>query len=317
MAITGDGSQEYPWLVHSYAELKTVTTENSYCPQYGHRYISLDANIDCNEYGPDFEWETIALGHDSRGFTFDLNGHTIKNIAVKQNNAVINASIKGSNVYGAWYSEFKGNGKILNVFTKPSNSVYLIYGYDASHVVSNLSMSVNLGNNSKGVFRDTALNGVSCYIQSGSFTVSSDVNALILSFSNTGDTTSDYRIKDSDFEVYVNNLQTALYSAYNQAQRLVVTDSRFKGKLVSTSEVNLEFLACGYMSNSVVDIDFLSFRATNAKISRYPCNGVINGDKVPSSGFGISGLTSCTSSEIVNGDALRNKNFTVVNVVGD
>lgn len=315
MAITGSGTEQDPYLVHSYDELKTVATENSYCPQYSHRYISLDADINCNDYGADFEWETIALGHDSRGFTFDLNGHTIKNIAVKQDNSVINASIKGSNVYGAWYSEFKGNGKILNVFTKPNNSMYLIRGYNASHVVSNLSMSVSLGNNSKGVFRDTALNGVACYIESGSFTVGTDVNALILSFSNTGDTTSDYRIKDSDFDIHVNNLQTALYSAYNQAQRLVVTDSRFKGKLASTSEVNLEFLACGYMSNCVVDIDFLNFTATNAKISRYPCNGVINGDKVPSSGFAISGLTSCTSSEIVTGEALRGKNFTVVNVV--
>lgn len=314
MAITGSGTQADPYLVHSYDELKTVTTENSYCPQYGHRYISLDADINCNDYGADFEWETIALGHDSRGFTFDLNGHTIKNVAVKQNNSVINASIKGSNVYGAWYSEFTGNGKILNVFTKPSNSEYLIRGYNASHVVSNLSMSVSLGNNSKGVFRDTALNGVACYIESGSFTVSSDVNTLILSFSSGGDTTSDYRIKDSDFDIHVNNLQTALYSAYNQSNRLVAIDSRFKGKLASTSEVNLEFFACGYASNCVVDIDFLNFRATNAKISRYTCNGVINGDKVPSSGFSISGLTSCTSSEIVTGEALRGKNFTVVNV---
>lgn len=316
MAITGDGTEQNPWLVHSYNELKTVTTENSYCSQYGHSYISLDADIDCNDYGADFEWETIVLGHDSRGFTFDLNEHTIKNIAVKQNNSIINASIKGSNVYGAWYSEFTGNGEILNVFTKPSNSEYLIRGYNASHVVSNLSMSVNLGNNSKGVFRDTALNGIACYIESSSFTDTTDTNTLILSFSSGGDTTSEYRIKDSDFDIHVNNLQTALYSAYNQSNRLVAIDSRFRGKLASSSEVNLEFISCGYISNSVIDVDFLEYRATNAKISRYTCNGVINGDKVPSSGFSISGLTSCTSSEIINGEALRGKNFTVVNVVG-
>lgn len=319
MAITGDGSQEYPWLVHSYEELRTVTTDRTYLPNYGKAWAALDADINCNDYGADFEWETINLGVSGSysspygAMSFDLNGHTIKNIPVKLNNSLFNANFTASNSGDA---EFKGNGKLLNVFTQPSSTAYLIIGRNASHVVSNLSMSVNLGNNSKGVFRDTALNGVACYIESGSFTVSSDVNALILSFSQTGDTTSDYRIKDSDFYTNVNNLQTALYSAYHQAQRLVAIDSRFRGKLASSSEVKLEFISCGYMSNCVVDIDFLNFTATNAKISRYSCNGVINGDKVPSSGFGISGLTSCTSSEIVNGEALRGKNFTVVNVVG-
>lgn len=318
MAITGDGSQEHPWLVHSYDELKTVTTDRTYLPAYGKAWTALDADINCNDYGADFEWETINLGVTGTystpygAMSFDLNGHTIKNIPVKLNNSLFNANFTASNQGDA---EFKGHGKLLNVFTQPSSTAYLIIGKNASHVVSNLSMSVNLGNNSRGVFRDTALNGVACYIESGSFTVSSDVNALILSFSQTGDTATDYRIKDSDFDIHVNNLKTALYSAYNQAQRLVAIDSRFRGKLASSSEVNLEFLACGYMSNCVVDIDFLNFRATNAKISRYPCNGVINGDKVPSSGFGISGLTSCTSSEIINGEALRNKGFTVVNVV--
>ena len=316
MAITGTGTQEDPYLVHSYSELKTVTTDNSYCPQYSHRYIALDADINCNDYGVEFEWETIALGHDSRGFTFDLNEHTIKNVMVKLNNCLFDASYNGSNVYGAWYADFIGNGKLLNVFSLTNSTAYLIKGRGAANAtISNLSMSVNVGQDSRGVFRDTKLNAVSCYIESGSFTVTTDVNALILSFSSGGDQNSDARIKNCDFYINISNLKAPLYSAYNQSERLVAIDSRFRGKASNSSNTSIEFMACGYISNCVMNIDFSGFHTSNGKISRYNCSGVINTDITPLT-ISRSNMTQVTSSEIINGDALRAKGFTVVNVVG-
>ena len=59
MAITGSGTQADPYLVHSYDELKTATTDRTYIPNFGKSWIALDADIDCNDYGADFEWETI------------------------------------------------------------------------------------------------------------------------------------------------------------------------------------------------------------------------------------------------------------------
>lgn len=316
MAITGTGTQADPYLVHSYSELKTVTTDNSYCPQYSHRYIALDADINCNDYGVSFEWETIALGHDSRGFTLDLNGHTIKNIAVKLNNSVFDASYAGANVYGAWYAEFIGNGKLLNVFSAENSTGYLIKGRGISNTISNLSISCVLGNNSRGVFRDTLLNAIACYIESNTFAYTQDVNALILSFSQAGDTasTSDPRIQNSDFEIHVSNLKTPLYSAYNLRQQLAILGGRIRGK-ASTDNANIYFIACGYMQNCVVNLDTTEYVSSNSHISRYNSTGVINTD-INSAGVAIDGMTSVTSAEIVNGDALRAKGFTVVNVSG-
>lgn len=317
MAITGTGTQEDPYLVHSYSELKTVTTDNSYCPQYSHRCIALDADINCNDYGAEFEWETIALGHDSRGFTLDLNEHTIKNIAVKPNNSVFDASYAGSNVYGEWYAEFIGNGKLLNVFSAENSTGYLIKGRGISNTISKLSISCVLGDNSRGVFRDTLLNAIACYVESNIFTSTADVNALILSFSQANDTgsTSDPRIQNSDFEIHVSNLKVALYNAYNLRQQLAILGGRIRGK-ASTDNVNIYFINNGYIQNCVVNLDTTEFVSANSSISRYNSStGVINTD-IKSAGVAINGMTAVTSAEIINGDALRAKGFTVVNVSG-
>lgn len=326
MAITGTGAQNDPYLVHSYDELKTVTTDNSYCPQYEHRYISLDADIDCNVYGSQFEWETITLGHDSRGFTLDLNEHTIKNISVKVNNSVIDASYAGTNTYGSWYSEFVGNGKILNVFTQPSSTAYVIKGRGTANIISDLSMSVSLGNLSAGAFQNSNVKNSSIYLEQPQ--TSSSGAVLIYSDNNVGSGNERCGMENCDVLLNISNQKICLISGYHASTYAVGFDNcRIRGKNGSAALPQF-YISSFIVTNSVIDLDSTEASWTSgiSPLSRYPMrtgsSGVINWDKrasdQPSDNPSLysCGMAAVSSSEIVNGDALRNAGFTVVNVVG-
>lgn len=324
MAITGTGAQNDPYLVHSYDELKTVTTDNSYCPQYEHRYISLDADIDCNVYGSQFEWETIALGHDSRGFTLDLNEHTIKNISVKFNNSIFDASYAGTNVYGSWYSEFVGNGKILNVFTQPSSTAYVIKSRGYQNTVSNLSISASLGANSKGLFLNTKISDCAIYAESGS--TPSDGEAVILYSTVDADASTLCDISNCDILLNLNGMNNHVSWSSTSAigTNVLINNTRLRG-FIKSSDLKTGWLSIGKLSNCVVDLDMSEANWGGVSyILKWSCsdgsNGVINVDNMPVGqlyeAYFTRGMTSVNSSEIVNGDALRAKGFTVVNVVG-
>lgn len=326
MAITGDGSQEYPWLVHSYEELKTVTTDRTYLPSYGKAWAALDADINCNDYGADFEWETINLGFTGSysvpygAMSFDLNGHTIKNISVKLNNSLFNANFSASNAGNA---EFKGNGKLLNVFTQPNSTAYLIVGKDASSVVNNLSLSANLGNGSYGVFLNTKVKNSAVYVEQSQ----TGGDAIILH--STTDSDSAYcTLSNVDAKIFAtghfNNHVTWTSNTAVTGYPLII-DSRIQGKMKSNAGLLSGWLSRGKLSNCVVDLDMSEASFGGMSYSgKWSCgdgsNGVINVDNQPSNqqyeAYFTRGMTGVTSSEIINGNALRAKGFTVVNVVG-
>lgn len=321
MAITGSGTQADPWKVHSYDELKTVTTDRTYLPIYGKAWTILDADINCNDYGANFEWETINLGFDGTShvaygaMSFDLNGHEIKNIAVKNNNALFDVHFSASNSGDA---EFKGNGKILNVFTQNNSSSSLIIGRYGNNKVSNLSMSVHLGNYSKSIFKDIAIEKCSIYAETIE-TTSQQTDAVILSWTNQA-VSGREMIKNCDIYVKIDNMHTCLAYATNG---LIAADSRFRGKI--SNQANSDFV--GYMvyaaTNSVIAIDAtgmlsslnMTFLNTNLNTS-----GVIDTTVKPagtSDQYWAKGLTACTTEEITTGAELREKGFYVINVSGD
>lgn len=327
MAITGDGSQEYPWLVHSYDELKTATTDRTYIPAYGKSWIALDANIDCNDYGADFEWETINLGFAGSSYvpygaaSFDLNGHTIKNIPVKLNNSLFNANFTASNQGNA---EFKGNGKLLNVFTQPNSTAYLIVGRNASNVVSNLSLSTNLGKGSYGVFLNTKVENSAIYAEQSQ--VGGDA---ILLYSTTDSDSSYCTLSNVDAKIFVtghfNNHITWTASGTIGTKPLILS-SRIQGKMKSNEGLNSGWLSRGKLTNSVVNLDMSEASFGSMSYSgKWSCengsDGVMNVDNQPTNQqyevYFTRGMTACTSSDLISGDALRGKGFTVVNVVGD
>lgn len=327
MAITGSGTAADPWLVHSYEELRTVTTDRTYLPNYGKAWAALDADINCNDYGADFEWETINLGVSGSysspygAMSFDLNGHTIKNIPVKLNNSLFNANFTASNQGDA---EFKGNGKLLNVFTQPSSTAYLIIGRNASSVVSNLSLSANLGNGAYGIFLNTKVENSAIYAEQSQ--VGGDA---ILLYSNTDSDSSYCTLSNVDAKIFVtghfNNHITWTASGTVGTKPLILS-SRIQGKMKSNEGLNSGWLSRGKLLNCVVDLDMSEASFGSMSYSgKWSCedgsDGVMNVDNQPtnqqSEVYFTRGMTGVTSSEIINGEALRNKGFTVVNVVGD
>lgn len=138
MAITGTGTQADPYLVHDYNELRALKnyTGNEM------KYAKLCNDINCNDYGSDFQWETVQLGDgSSSGMTMilDLDSHTIKNVAIKPGNKMFLLK-----AYGGRGSGIK-NGMIRNVFANAAGAV-VESEFDGSTIVGSLngiSFSIN------------------------------------------------------------------------------------------------------------------------------------------------------------------------------
>lgn len=285
--MTGDGSQEHPYVVHNYDELKTACNNSNV-------YVELANNIDCNDYGEDFEWQTITLGG---GSDLDLKTFTIKNFKVADNNYVFH-----SNNYSKIH-----NGKILNAFLARS------YGFSAQWnstesrwaYLENLSISINTGgglNSSEEVFSSFAMNACAIYIEGG---VSSH---LIYPYNADGAeiTNTDFLL-DIDNNAGANTNMCSIFTGYNKR----VKNCRIRGRfnITNTQAIRRLYNSGGFYL-CVIDL------TTNAgSVSGDASTGIINTDKTPS-GFSTDGMTAVDSTEIISGAALRAKNFDVINVVG-
>ena len=282
MAITGSGTQADPYIVHDYTELKTACNNSNV-------YVELANNIDCNDYGEDFEWQTVTLGN---GSDLDLKTHTIKNFKVADNNYAFHCSN---------YSKIH-NGKILNVYLARS------YGFSAKWnstesrwaYLENLSISINTGGglNNEEVFDCFAMNACAIYIEG-------DVNMhLIRLYSADG-----AEITNTDFllDIDSNTGACSMFASYNSR----VKNCRIRGRFnITNAQTNRVLCIDGGFYLCVIDL------TTNAgSVSSSSSTGIINTDKTPS-GFSTDGMTAVDSTEIISGASLRAKNFDVINVVG-
>lgn len=284
MAITGSGTQADPYVVHNYTELKTACNNSNV-------YVELGNNINCNDYGEDFEWQTVTLGGSS---DLNLKTYTIKNFKVKDNNYVFHAN-NWSKIH---------NGKILNVYLAHS------YGGFSAHWNStesrwanleNLSISINTGGGLNGseVFECFAMNACAIYIEG-------DVNSHLIQLYDA----NEFEITNTDFllDIDSNNNECSIFTGYG----LRVKNCRIRGRFNITNAPTTyrKLYNNGGFYLCVIDL------TTNAtSVSSNSSTGIINTDKTPSD-FSTSGMTAVDSTEIINGAALRAKNFDVINVVG-
>ena len=124
------GTSDKPYIVHNYSEMKEACEYENYdsgTSTYGTNYVKLANDIDCNDYGSAWEWETIEITskietgyHSPRHYgELDLDGHTIKNVYIKTGNtySLFNGTTE-SNVHKGIVK----NGKILNVFINASKN---------------------------------------------------------------------------------------------------------------------------------------------------------------------------------------------------
>ena len=288
MAITGTGTQADPWIVHNYDEIKDVLVNKI----SNKTYAKLANDIDCNEYGDTWEWETITLGANWV-FEFDLGGHTIKNIMIKSGNSLF---------YGKSTVNVIRNGKILNVFNNDGESVIAGNGL----TLKNISISVNgTGLTSYG-FNNVFFENCAVYYKS------SKLQANIIYF--TGAYSDVIGAKNSDFYFDVNNMGSK--SLTNSVNTVDYDNCRFRGSVSGVSAV-LYLLSKGKCINSVVEIDTTNMTWT-ASNNRMPCKGtstgIINTEISPNLMNGTSGLTACTTSEMRDADYLNSIGFIVVKV---
>ena len=173
MAIAGTGTQADPWIVHNYDEIKDVfqnrvTSDNL--------YAKLANDINCNDYGDTWEWETIAV-YANWNFEFDLDGHTIKNIMIKSGNSLF---------YGKSTVNVIRNGKILNVFNNSGASVIDGNGL----TLKDISMSVNGTGLTSNAFNQISMNNCAVYFKSNKLNNEVFLRANITSPFSTANTLS-------------------------------------------------------------------------------------------------------------------------------
>lgn len=290
MAITGAGTQTDPWIVHNYDEIKDVLVNKI----SNNTYAKLANDIDCNEYGDTWEWETITL-RENWVFEFDLGGHTIKNIMIKSGNSLF---------YGKSTVNVIRNGKILNVFNNAGASVINGDGL----TLKDISMSVNgTGLTSYG-FNLAVFENCTVYFKSNKLN-----NPVFYC------RTYPY-CKNSDFYLDVNDKNSkgifTNYSADGNSKQFL-DNCRVRGSVGGASDAY--YLLNGSCLNSVIEVDTTNMTWNNWGDSyKTPCGtnstGIINTEISPNLTGGTSGLKACTTAQMRDANYLNSIEFTVVKV---
>lgn len=293
MAITGTGTEQDPYIVHSYDEIKYIFNNASYTGYVA--YINLANDIDCNSYGSSFEWETVSTPSNDRYVVFDLCGHAIKTFKIRSGNAMFK--------FGGWSKSIVKNGKILNVYAGGSQGLVIYEGgvYNVSEFNSvSISMTIQTGLTHGAVAIYAAFDRCSIYIEGSE---KNDNNSLFY----TRSTNESGKFVDSDILLNV-ILGTARVDSGDQN----IERCRYRGSCSGGAKYTGIF--GGRLMNCVLDI-YLDISTSYRITYNQDSTGVINEDKIPSD-CRVCGMTKVTSQEIINGDALRAKGFEVINVVG-
>ena len=281
MAITGTGTKADPWIVHNYDEIKDVLQNKI----SNNTYAKLANDIDCNEYGDTWEWETITLGANWV-FEFDLGGHTIKNIMIKSGNSLF---------YGKSTVNVIRNGKILNVFNNDGESVIAGNGL----TLKDISMSINGTGLTNYAFNYTKFQNCATYFKS---------NKFLSPFYNHNTSTSEM-VKNSDFYFEIGDMNYK--NLFNNVSSVGLIDNcRFRGKIGGNKDNGwLHYYA---VNNSVIEIDTTESTGTTPPTMNPSRGTIINTDIC--SADSVHGLTPCTTAQMRDADYLNSIGFTVVKV---
>ena len=283
MAITGTGTKADPWIVHNYDEIKDVLQNKL----DSDTYAKLANDIDCNEYGDTWEWETITL-RANWVFEFDLGGHTIKNIMIKSGNSLF---------YGKSTVNVIRNGKILNVFNNDGESVIAGNGL----TLKDISMSVNGTGLTSYAFNQISMNNCAVYFKSNKLNQEVFLRANITS-----------PFKNTDFYLDISNVNSKkIFGGSNNY--LTIDNCRISGKL--RGALVSKYLSLGGATNSVIEVDTTLADCVSAQtIFSDVSTGIINTEISPNLIGGTSGLTACTTAQMRDADYLNSIGFTVVKV---
>lgn len=250
MAVTGTGTEQDPYLVHDYYELKSTINNNN---NTNGIYVKLVADIDMKEYD-DVQWETI--GKDSTHVAnLDLNNKTIQNILIATNNSLFQ------------YVNIK-NGKIKNVFG--NGAIYLGYHAGFNHAM----ISVNITGFTNRIFESCTITNLTSICMEG----------IQTSNSCFGNCTMD-NVWVLPYIKFGNNNQYLFEYCDVTYCKIASDDVLPRGYLNHTYGLNN---ATGSFSGCVVDVDVTdmvdSYRGFIKKISENP-RSAVNIDALPSNSY--------------------------------
>ena len=274
--------------VANYSEIEEAFNDTTISKAY------LDCDIDCNDYGVNFEWSI----NRTSDIVFDLCKHTIKNIMIKKDCDLFNTS-KGY--------IYVSNGKILNVFNNIAKHI-------AYHTIfENVSLSINANNVTDTSFYKCAFNCCTMYYES------SKLN------NNLWEGAIDSSIKNSDIYLKINDVNNKILFNYNSlAPGVGVIDgSRIRGKVEINSNVDY-LLSNKAIINSVINLEIPEYKSESTQLklvnngSYLISTGVINTEIINNgddSTYDVGDvITKCNSSFLSDGDWLNINGFAVAQI---
>lgn len=320
-AITGAGTENNPYVIHNYDELKWCCEDAEAVPEgqakTDYVYVKLNNDIDCSTYGMSFRW-FITCEH---AVDIHLNSKAIENFYIHRNGylfSVANTARKLSvhdgkilNVYGDWIS------KSSSVLYIPTNAA------DSAVTFKNISMSIDATNFSNT--QSTLCTGypsfltmTNCTIDfKGTYTTTSSVSLVSSAKLYTCDIHIDL-VNDSSTYPYLLN-GSASYVGY-------ALNCRFMGRIqLRTITATSYGVYYWQVRNCVFDVEILLTTPSTATPSfvfgggaaayNY---GIYNADKIPNYNFNGTNYIACTTADMdmrVNPNAdivLQEKGFDVI-----
>ena len=336
MAITGQGTQADPFVVHSYSEFISLS-EHSRISGTEAVYIKWfdepNQVLDCNTYGTEFTWDEFTTKNPSsegnNTFYIDLNGATIMNFLIAPGKTMFNP--KGANNSYACKMEVY-NGAIRNVFMGSATSKVC-----GDYVkFSNVSMSVNASGSTVIPF-----NGADNLIidNCAMYLTASTLNASLVKRA---------RITDTDIELHIaNQNQKNIFGGEtdNASTWTSLTGCRIQGKIggaaiswesqyglvfgASSGSNNGHYGKITKLTNCDIDVDltdsYYDFQGARYQIYRPSNTGDLNTNVFCNSHYPSVGESKAyvypsdwnymSHSLMRNGAYLNNQGFTVVEVV--
>lgn len=310
MAITGTGTMSDPYIVHDYTELKEACEYQNYdssTSTIGTNYVKLANDINCNDYGSAWEWETIDLKNTASGSQhfaeLDLDGHTIKNVYVKTGSYRMFTASASSSYYD--YGIVK-NGKILNVFANNSN------GFAQYVTFKNISFSGNYsslsGSVGSAVFIGCQFYECAVYLESANHG-----NHVIFSG-------SPLRMINTDVELHIDNITNTTVIVFNLGSGIrQVENSRITGSLTGTSEIttaNSDLIANYGLVNCVIELSISGFTpketlSTTRVLINSPTSVINDAIILPWMTVGTT-IAAPSGEAMRSATSLNNMGFTVV-----
>lgn len=217
MAITGSGTEQDPWIVHSYDEL--ISLSNTRPAGESNAYIELANNINCNTYGTEFKWGNFHTDINCKT-VIDFAGHTIKNVLVKEGTAMFSAGYTSSQYGDANFGHtVLKNGKLLNVFLGSQTSQIISYGV---FTLDNMSISCDASQATQPTFNGPHFyGGYKGYIKNSAiYFRSSQLNSVPF--------TNPIEITNSDIWLDIKNQNE--YDIFD-ADDVTLKDCRIRGKV--------------------------------------------------------------------------------------